>query len=51
MPKPIATYDAVAQTAEALLNESQDPTLIAIQERTGGSFSTIKQAPSGRVDS
>jgi chromosome segregation ATPase len=43
MPKPIATYEAVAQTAEALLNESQDPTLIAIQERTGGSFSTIKR--------
>jgi chromosome segregation ATPase len=43
MPKPIATYDAVSQTAEALLNESQDPTLIAIQERTGGSFSTIKR--------
>jgi chromosome segregation ATPase len=43
MPKPIATYDAVAHTAEALLNERQDPTLIAIQERTGGSFSTIKR--------
>jgi chromosome segregation ATPase len=43
MPKPIATYEAVAQTAEALLNERQDPTLIAIQERTGGSFSTIKR--------
>jgi chromosome segregation ATPase len=43
MPKPIATYEAVAQTAESLLNESQEPTLIAIQERTGGSFSTIKR--------
>jgi chromosome segregation ATPase len=43
MPKPIATYEAVAQTAEALLTENQDPTLIAIQERIGGSFSTIKR--------
>jgi tripartite-type tricarboxylate transporter receptor subunit TctC len=43
MPKQIATYDAVAQAAEALLTENQDPTLIAIQERIGGSFSTIKR--------
>lgn len=43
MPKPLATYEVVAQAAEACLAENQEPTLIAIQGRIGGSFSTIKR--------
>jgi len=43
MPKLIATYDTVAQAAETLLAQGQDPTLITIQERIGGSFSTMKR--------
>jgi chromosome segregation ATPase len=43
MPKSIATYESVAQAADTLLTSGQEPSLIAIHGKIGGSFSTIKR--------
>ncbi len=41
MSPTIATYEQVAQTAEALLAEGMAPTIRAVRERLGGSPNTI----------
>ncbi len=41
MPPTIATYEQVAQTAEALRAEGLVPTIRAVRERVGGSPNTI----------
>lgn len=41
MSPTIATYEQVAQTAEALLAEGRTPTIRAVRERVGGSPNTI----------
>ena len=43
MSKLIATQKAVHQVAEDLVNEGIQPSIILIQERTGGSYSTVKK--------
>lgn len=43
MARQIATQDAVFAIADELADAGQDATLIAIQERVGGSYTTIKR--------
>ena len=43
MARAIVTPEAVAEAAQALLASGQEPTVILIQERTGGSFTTVKR--------
>lgn len=43
MSKLIATQKAVYQAAQDLVNEGIEPSIILIQERTGGSYTTVKK--------
>ncbi|HEU4324476.1 MAG TPA: DNA-binding protein, partial [Roseiflexaceae bacterium] len=43
MAPKVATQESVNEAAEALLAAGQEPTLRAVQERTKGSYSTVKR--------
>jgi chromosome segregation ATPase len=43
MARQVATQDAVFSVAEALMLEGIEPTLTAVQSRTGGSYTTVKR--------
>lgn len=43
MARQVATQEAVFSVAEALMLEGIEPTLTAVQGRTGGSYTTVKR--------
>lgn len=43
MAKPVATFDTVSAAASALVAEGLEPSLTLVQERTGGSYTTVKR--------
>ena len=44
MPRPIITEDLVYSTAETMVSEGADPSIVAVQGRIGGgSFTTVKK--------
>ena len=43
MAKPVATQEAVFAAADALVAEGKEPSMTFVQERTGGSYTTVKR--------
>ncbi|HNQ04890.1 MAG TPA: DNA-binding protein [Thiobacillaceae bacterium] len=43
MAKPVATQEAVFAAADALVAEGKEPSMTLVQERTGGSYTTVKR--------
>lgn len=43
MAKPIATFESVSAAASAIVADGNEPTLKAVQEQTGGSYTTVKR--------
>ncbi len=43
MAKPIATFEVVSAAADAIAAAGMEPTLTLVQERTGGSYTTVKR--------
>lgn len=43
MAKPVATQEAVFAAADALAAEGKEPSMTLVQERTGGSYTTVKR--------
>lgn len=43
MAKPVATQEAVFAAADALVAEGKEPSTTLVQERTGGSYTTVKR--------
>lgn len=43
MAKPVATLESVSAAADALAANGVEPSLMLVQERTGGSYTTVKR--------
>lgn len=43
MARPVATHEAVFAAADAIAASGVEPTLTLVQERTGGSYTTVKR--------
>ena len=43
MAKPVATQEAVFAAADALVADGKEPSMTLVQERTGGSYTTVKR--------